>query len=259
MKVAIAFITKNRPAVAAKAIEQHLKFLPEGAQLFIVDDNSEYKEGDVDIESCIPESVTYYRSPIWLGVAGARNMALSLMADTDADVFFLLDDDVFPKKEGWIDLYLDALQRSPKQHLLKAASQPWAGVEMKHRAINICQNTTATLFCMTRELLDTVGGFDETIGKYGYEDGDYYKRVAQTNLVPFGVKCVPKGMEQYLHISDLDGDFEDLIWQHRSALHDIKDDLLEDSKNSIIEKYNHATTIFIPYRRAAIVSSGERM
>lgn len=246
MKIAIAIITKDRSKVAAKAISQHLKYRPEGARIIVVDDNSQYKEGDVDLSAFSGEDgIEYIYSATWLGVAGARNLAMEL--GDDSDVLFLMDDDIFPKKEGWADLYLQSLARVPKQHLLKAAPQPWAGIEMQHRNIYICKNTTATLFCMTRQLRDTLGGFDAEIGKYGYEDGDYYNRLARTDLAPYGPYCTPQGVEEYLHICDLEGSFEDLEWEHRSALHDTKQELLEESKMNIIKKYDNGASIYHPY------------
>lgn len=258
MKIAIAIITKNRPEVVSMAIYQHLKFLPSNATLYVIDDNSD-KETMVSMAPFATSGLIYCYSTVWMGVAGARNAALELTED--ADVVFLMDDDLIPKKAGWIELYLDTFRRVPRQHLLKAAPQPWAGVKMRHRGMNICENTTGTLFCMTRKLINTMGGFDQSLGKYGYEDGDYYNRLARTDLAPYGPMCVPSTMEDYLHVCDLDGDFEadrglKLTWKHKSVLHDTKDKLLEESKINIIEKYNHATTTFIPYISAASVPSG---
>lgn len=245
MKLAIAIITKNRPQVAEKALKQHLKFKPADAQIFIVEDCSD-PDKQIDFSIYRELGVVCLQSATWLGVAGARNLAMYL-AD-DADVLFLMDDDIFPKKEGWADLYLNTLETAPKQHLLKAAPQPWAGIQMQHRGVLLaCERSTATLFCMTRQLRDTLGGFDDTIGKYGYEDGDYYKRLALTGLAPFGPYCTPQGVEEYLHLCDLDGSFEDLEWEHRSALHDTKEELLEESKTNIIKKYDNGASIYIPY------------
>lgn len=256
--VAVGLITRNRPVIAAKAIEKHLEFLPEYASLFVYEDGSDDDKKLTSENSLVHNTKKpvhfLYSFEESVGVAAGRNKLLKLMYEEqpEATHFVVMDDDVFPKKADWILLYLEALKAHPEQHLLKAAPTVWANPNVALDKMLVCSNTTAVMFFMTRKLVEIVGGFDTSLGTYGYEDGDYYARALRSGLTPYGAAVQPKSVEKYIHVCDVQGDFEDLIWPGKSVLYETKKQLLKESLAKTQEKYANGDEhipIYIPFRR----------
>jgi glycosyltransferase involved in cell wall biosynthesis len=105
-RIGIAITTHNRPAVLARAIEQHLNYLPAGSLLVVIDDGSQPA-------ATIPEGVELVRLEISQGIVAAKNASLTALMDAGCEHLFLFDDDAWPIADNWHLPYIE----SPEPHL----------------------------------------------------------------------------------------------------------------------------------------------
>lgn len=105
LKVGIAISTHQRPEVLKRAIEQHMKYLPAGALVVVIDDGSKPA-------AAVPDGVQLLRHETSLGIVASKNASLSALMDAGCEHLFLWDDDAWPIADGW---YLPSLKKTPKQ------------------------------------------------------------------------------------------------------------------------------------------------
>jgi glycosyltransferase involved in cell wall biosynthesis len=243
--IGVAIITKNRNDFVKQVYEYHLlNTVPFVDTFIIVDDHSDIPIMLKDFDDPYAKKekwgrVEVHRPSKWLGVAGARNYALEKLQGHD--YIFLLDDDLLPKSPDWIPMHIKALDNNfckidllihyPNELDECKSHVNWSA----YVGVTVTNSSTATLFAMTKECLNTLGGFDNTMGYYGHEDTDYFTRARAVGILP------PKGYwtlinsEFYLHAFDIYGDYPPIKWMHKSALGDAKYQMIEQSRTRLIE------------------------
>ncbi len=252
MSIGVAIITKNRNEFVKQVYEFHrVNTVPFVDRFIIVDDHSDVPIMLKDLPDPT-NKVMVYRPSKWLGVAGARNYALNELSD--CDYIFLMDDDLLPKNEHWIPMHIKAM--SDKfcriDLLIHYPNELDECIGYRNGAIyagvTATLRSTATLFAMTKNCLNILGGFDSTMGYYGHEDTDYFTRARKADILP------PKGYwtlidsEFYLHAFDLYGDYPPITWMHKSALGESKWDMIEISRNRLMEiNKNGDNPIYKPF------------
>ena len=108
----------------------------------------------------------------------------------DCDYIFLSEDDITFTKPGWIDVYLKAMKVTKYQHfnyivsdyrkyITKILRYP-DGVDLGVTGGYV----NGVLMVMTKNCINTVGGFDLRYRKYGYEHADYTRRCLVAKLYP---------------------------------------------------------------------------
>lgn len=249
MRVGIAVITKNREKIVNFSYKKHMENSCV-TDFLIIDDNSTVPTLLADSEY----QPNY--SQEWLGVAGARNKALSAL--DECDYIFLMDDDAFPIIRNWQNVFIKAHELYPDQHILIASPNDWGEVIKDYSRQFVYNDTlfetgpvsvkrpTAVLFFLTRHALKTLGGF-EVFGKYGFEDVDYYIRAEQAGLSPLGQYVTVKNCERFLHICDVNGSYPGLEWEGRSVLHDDKLGMIEEARIKLTDRLKN-NRIFKPYK-----------
>lgn len=73
-RIGIAITTHNRPDVLKRAIEQHMKYLPAGALVVVIDDGSKPA-------AVVPDGVQLRRHQTSLGIVASKNVSLSALID----------------------------------------------------------------------------------------------------------------------------------------------------------------------------------
>lgn len=197
--IAVAVTTHNRPGVFAKSIVQWRRLLPDDADLFVVDDGSTTPVPDID-------GVTVIRNSRPLGIAGAKNVCLR--ATEGYDHVFLVDDDVWPVDPRWWLPYVN----SKHQHLATCFETRLDGSIFSHdvRIIEkrpdvwVYECGNGCIMYMTREAIDTVGGYDEKYGRWGYEHRDYTMRIHLAGITEHPFMDVPDGAGHF-RILDREG------------------------------------------------------
>lgn len=71
-RIGIVITTHNRPDVLNRAIEQHIKHLPAGALVVVVDDGSKPA-------AVVPDGVQLLRHETSLGIVASKNASLTLL------------------------------------------------------------------------------------------------------------------------------------------------------------------------------------
>ncbi len=87
--IGIAITTHNRPEVLKRAIEQHMKHLPYGALVVVIDDGSKPA-------AIVPEKVKIIRHEQSRGIVASKNASLAALMDAGCEHLFLWDDDAWP-------------------------------------------------------------------------------------------------------------------------------------------------------------------
>lgn len=191
-KIALCITTHNRYEVFKQTLQNWLKYLPADCDLFVVDDGSAYPVKEADV-----------RHEIAKGVAAAKNACLRLAKDYEH--IFLADDDVYPLKADWHLPYIE----SGYIHLnFTYAPSQYAGrssVRLKRELsdVNIFSAPHGCLMYLRKICIDTVGGFDERFGKYGYEHPNYSLRIHNTGLTPYPFMDVKNSMELFYSMDRL--------------------------------------------------------
>ncbi len=77
-RIGIAITTHNRPDVLKRAIEQHVKHLPAGALVVVIDDGSKPA-------AVVPDCVQLRRHETSLGIVASKNASLTALMDAGCE------------------------------------------------------------------------------------------------------------------------------------------------------------------------------
>lgn len=175
MKVACIFITCNRLDETLRCIQQNFFNAELDADVIWVDNGSD-PEIHCKIAAAYPFSVSI-RSSINRGISHAINAGLTASRDYDA-VVTLANDILMPK--GWLRAMTEAATRIHDtgmaaihcvEHLPPLSE---LGV---HENWKVFGNAL-----ITRQAIDTIGGFNTDFDPYGMQDSDYCYRLAMAGF-----------------------------------------------------------------------------
>jgi len=177
-KIGIAITTHNRPDILAKALENHLKFLPEGAKLVVIDDGS-------TIPAVVPDSVELIRFEHSRGIPLAKNASLLALIDAGCEELFLFDDDAWPISPDWERPYI----ASPEPHLAYQFLDLAINIKLRDMAV-LYQDDAHIAYTGQRGVMlyyhhsaiEQVGGFDPIYQRGMYEHADLALRIYHQGL-----------------------------------------------------------------------------
>lgn len=184
MKIGVAITSYKRPDIFNRTFSTVEKYLPIGAELITV----------LDV------------SPI----AKAKNMCLKYLQEKGCDVFYLLDDDVEVLSKYWWLPYA----QSGQPHLMlnfRLPNKPQSDMRELYRdeKITAWSHTRGCMIFLTKEVLDTVGGFDEEYD-FDFFHPDFTNRVHNAGLTTYRSMDVPNSHE-LLYCYDMDNKIESSI------------------------------------------------
>ncbi|PPC63900.1 glycosyltransferase [Pantoea sp. ICBG 1758] len=177
-KIGVAITTYNRPDTLAKALEHHLKYLPGGAKLVVVDDGS-------TIPAIVPEGIELIRFDASRGIVQAKNASLRALLDAGCEELFLFDDDAWPIVEDWHQPYID----SPEPHLSYQFLD--LAVNIKLRDLSVLYQDDkhiaytgqrGVMLYYHRSAINAAGGFDPIYQRGMYEHADLALRIYHRGL-----------------------------------------------------------------------------
>lgn len=156
VRIGIAITTHNRPEVLKHAIEQHMKHLPSGALVVVIDDGS-------SPAAIVPDGVKLVRHEQSRGIVASKNASLTALVDAGCEHLFLWDDDAWPIADNWHFPYIE----SPEPHLAyqfldlagprKINDMTVLYRDDKHIAYT---GQRGVMLYYHRSAIDKVGGFD---------------------------------------------------------------------------------------------------
>lgn len=196
-RIGLAISTHNRPAVLARAIEQHLKYLPIGALLVVIDDGSQPA-------ATIPEGVELVRLETSQGIVAAKNASLTALMDAGCEHLFLFDDDAWPNTDNWHLPYIE----SPEPHLAYQFLD-LAGANKLHDIAVLYRDDQhiaytgqrGVMLYYHRSAIEKVGGFDPVYGRGMYEHSDLALRIHNAGMTSWAYADVT-GSEKLIHSLD---------------------------------------------------------
>lgn len=205
IRVGIGLKTFNRPKSAELCISQIEKHTKD-YQLFVTNDSFDRK-----------------------GVAYRSNECLKALKHCDYIV--LLDDDIFPIKDGWVDYLINTSNVSGEKHLLylketshikkiKTVSYPyqsdWLPVKIYNEQINYYNNCGGCMMFLTKEVIEKVGGYNKDYGIYGFEHAGYSIRINKAGLTSMRYPS-PSNIGEYMYSLDYDN-YIDWGIEHKPSL-----------------------------------------
>lgn len=172
--ICVCISTRNRKQQFLKCLSSWTFYLPENAQLIVIDDASEPTY-------CNPT----YRFDKREGIPAVKNRCLFEAMKTTARHFFLFDDDCYATTKDWHLPYI----QSPYGHLSFTFTNAYQNMPAKkpgyvkdghvwHSLSNGC------MIYVTREVVNRVGGFRTEYGLGTYDHIDYSNRVKAAGLIP---------------------------------------------------------------------------
>lgn len=94
LRIGITITTHQRPEILEGATDQHMRYLPAGAPVVVVDD-------DLSPAVVVPPGVQLLRHDRSLGVVASKNASLSVFMDTGCEHLLLWDDGAWPIADDW--------------------------------------------------------------------------------------------------------------------------------------------------------------
>jgi hypothetical protein len=148
------------------------------------------------------------------GVAAMKNECLRALKD--CDYLFLMDDDCVPVHDNWIEYFIGAHKASGQHHFMYLKETAMIKKQMiGHNiyeepegklvyTIDSYNNSAGCFMFLTKEVIQKVGAFDESFGRYGFEHSNYSKRIHVAGLTPMGENLCPAGAGSFIYSLDLD-------------------------------------------------------
>lgn len=181
------------------------------------------------------------------GVAFSKNECLRALQNCEH--IFLLDDDVVIKADGWEKIFTD----SPIKHLMyldnwgiikqnSTLNFYYADDGREPRVLNFYSynNCAGVLMYMKKEVVERIGAFNESFGRYGFEHVDYSLRIHKyfNTEHPF---LSPVHASQCIHSLDYDGPFENI-----EAVPNLSVEEIQLAKAKAIQHFSENPEIYIP-------------
>lgn len=218
MRIGLGITTHNRYRVFLQSYLSWRFLLPANGKLVVVDDGSDF-----------PVEEAHFRFDTPQGIATAKNKCLELLHD--CDVVFLADDDIYPTQAQWWNIYTEA----NLEHACFTFGR--RVLNTKPRYIEF-EKPCGCLLYLTRKAIDTVGGYDTTFHKYGYEHVNLSDRIFNNGLTPARYLDVPLSRSFFISLDE------------RKAVESSvskKDRIANIYHNKKLYEENYNSKQFIPY------------
>ncbi len=208
---AVAISTYNRVDHIDEVITGVLSTVPNGTDVFVVDDGS---------TDCTPQYVTrefpgvhYYRGPN-MGVGTNKTRCLYLMKNHHFSV--ILEDDLVPTEPFWFETYEAASSLMEVHHWCRVVDKeipetvPSFSEYMKKTmdATPIyASSPRGDLTFITRKTISTVGGFNPAFQGVGYAHGNWSNRVVRAGLISHPLKWIDiaECRDKFKQVGDTEG------------------------------------------------------
>jgi glycosyltransferase involved in cell wall biosynthesis len=207
---AVSISTYNRGDHIGEVIDGVLSTVPNGTDVFVVDDGS---TDDTGIVTRILPSVNYYRGPN-LGVGANKTRALYLMKNHHFSC--ILEDDLVPTEKNWFETYETASTLMDVHHWCRVEDKVVAETipsftEYMKKAMNATpiygSSPRGDFTFLTRRVISTVGAFNPAFQGVGYAHGEWSGRVAKAGLISHPLKWLDiiEARDKFKQLGDTEG------------------------------------------------------
>jgi glycosyltransferase involved in cell wall biosynthesis len=208
-KRAVSISTYNRAGRIGEVIEGVLSTVPNGTDVFVVDDGS---TDNTYVMSNLT-SAHYFRGQN-KGVGANKNRCLYLMQNHH--FMCILEDDLVPTEKGWFEQYESAAVVMDIHHFCRIQDKeipethPTFTQYLK-QALNLtpiyATSPRGDLTFLTKKVINLVGGFHPDFKGVGYAHGDWSSRVLKAGLVshPLGYVDIVEARDKFKQVGDTEG------------------------------------------------------
>lgn len=203
MKVGISVTTYNRPFVLDFSLQKIRENTPD-AYIVVVDDHSDTH--NLNRKICKNHGANYLFNTTRRGIPRSKERAFRRLLFCDCQFWF--DDDCFPRRPEWSEMFIHALNDMP--HLLYL--KEWHHIHRieENGIIDRYTGATACFMGFDKSLYNEMRGFSQGYGKYGHWHhelslslvGGYYTIIdAEDYLFSFDLDGIPKGFNRHFQSS----------------------------------------------------------
>ena len=131
------------------------------------------------------------------GVARTKNTSIRLLLEQNVDIGFLMDDDVYYKKDCF-EQYVNAIINGKIHHIGFCQMHPLVHPKNEWEKMGYIQTNingqevmkhggggVGCLLSFTKRVIEKIGYFKVMSGKYGYEHINFTHRCVENGLIPF--------------------------------------------------------------------------
>ncbi|MBH9970185.1 glycosyltransferase [Commensalibacter melissae] len=179
MKIGIAITTFNRIEYLIEQIRLIQKFSLNEYELIVCDDGST----DETVDVLNREKINYITGKN-KGIAWNKNRGIYYLANyTQADMFILLDDDIFPTMYGWDVEWAKAAQiHGHVTFVVPEWKDKLLYGDCNAQNPGISPLIAGSCITVSREAFPLVGYMDNRFGRYGHEHTDYSTRYVKSGF-----------------------------------------------------------------------------
>lgn len=178
MRLGIAVTTFNR----AEMLRNHLSLIRSAtasAHTLVVCDDGSSDETLASARDCGADAII---AGVNRGIAWNKNRGLFYLHNyTDCDAYILLDDDVYPRQQGWDLEWVYAVRKYGHVNFCRDLSRVRFG-SMTARDPGLADQVAGACIGVSREAISRVGYFDTRFGRYGHEHSDFSFRLVREGL-----------------------------------------------------------------------------
>lgn len=210
LKIGISFSSRNRPDTLDICLTQlYRQLTPDKYDYYISVVND---LGDPAFDGSYAQVQQRFSDVLWhraeerQGIAKVKNEGIRILKSSGCDHFFLFDDDAFPVKKGWEELYISLARTNNVHHFMHQFPLP-AGFSPERTANGICEyaECCGMMLYFTRHAIDTLGGYRKDFGIYGYEHAEISGRCHFAGLQSgWGPYISPENTREYIYSLDLE-------------------------------------------------------
>lgn len=168
-KIIICILTCNRKELYRTLRAKLRKYPVPGSKILVVDNGSEQRYCKSD-----------YRYSETVGISTAKNKCIEIAMEYNPDHLLLFEDDIYPTSKDWYKLYTESGLHHT-QYIFRGRDCSIQEV------VGNCVYYThgrGCLMYMSKECIQTIGGFDTVFDPWGFEHLDYSVRAYKANLIP---------------------------------------------------------------------------
>jgi hypothetical protein len=176
--------------------EQHMKHLPAGALVVVIDDGSKPA-------AVVPDGVQLLRHETSLGIVASKNASLSALMDAGCEHLFLWDDDAWPSPITGTFLTSNHQSRTWLTSFSIWLANKLNDLSVLYRDDQHVAYTgqRGVMLYYHRSAIEKVGGFDPVYGRGMYEHSDLALRIHNAGLTTWAYADVV-GSEKLIHSLD---------------------------------------------------------
>lgn len=205
----IGICTYNRGPNLGKVIDNVVETAPKNCRIVVCDDGS---TDDTAIVAGERKDTIYLRGPNQ-GVAANKNRAL--FALQDCDFVAILEDDLYPTRPGWFELYENAVYATNIHHFCRVQDKEVEEVVpgftewlSKQGATPIYGPSPRGDFTfISSRVISEVGAFNPRFKGAGYAHGEWSNRAVKAGLIPHPLLWIDlkEARDQFVQIGDQEG------------------------------------------------------